>query len=56
VSNLNIEFARWNAEVEQEAAILIRKGVSPYEAVQTATKMVSERRRRKALEPQSEER
>jgi hypothetical protein len=41
----------WSAEVKGVAAELVRRGTPPYQAIEDAREIVSERRRRQATEP-----
>jgi hypothetical protein len=47
--DLESAIADWNAEVDREAAKMIREGVPPFDAVQRARDLVQRRRSRKAV-------
>ena len=49
LSDFNIERERFNREVENKAAELVRDGTPPYEAIRLAREIVIKRRRRRKI-------
>lgn len=47
MSNIDYTIIKWKAEVEDVTIELIERGVPPYEAAQQATRIVTQRRRKK---------
>lgn len=43
--DFDLERRKWNAEVDAEAARLVRKGVPPFDAIEKAREIVSRRRK-----------
>jgi len=48
MSDYDYEVRQYTREVEAEAARLVRQGLAPYEAMETAGRIVRDRRKRKA--------
>ena len=52
MSQFNIEKSKWEAEVEAEAAKLVRGGMPPYRAISAAKEIVSNKRKIEDLRKQ----